>query len=110
MKDQPHGDVFDNPVKVGDFVLYAASLGRSPILKVGLVLELRNQKGGYPERELHKISVRTAERVGARPWVRDGYVWELQKKGSPITLEFTNRMVRVAPKTIPAAVRKMLKA
>lgn len=111
MKDNPHGDVFNNPISVGDFVLYAASLGRSPILKVGLVLELRTKKHDfYEDRIAYKVSVRTAERVGMRPWVAGQYQWELQKKGSPITLEFTNRMVRVSPKTIPAAVRKLLKA
>lgn len=108
MRDDPHGDVFNNPINVGDFVLYAATLDRSPILKVGFVLELRSNAGGHPERVVHKISVRTAERTA---YVRVGekYQWELQKNGSPVTLEFSNRLVRVSSRSIPAAVRKLLK-
>ena len=42
-----------------------------------------------------------------REW--DNYEWKLQKKGSPITLEFTERMVKVNPKVIPKALRDLLK-
>ena len=110
MKDNPHTDVFQNPIKVGDYVLYAASLGRSPILKVGLVLELRAKRDDLFNRVSHKVSVRTAERVGTYRKGPGTYEWSLQKKGSPITLEFTSRLVRVSPKIIPVEVRAMLKA
>ena len=109
MLETPHCDVFNNPIKVGDFVIYAASLGRCPILKVALILELRTQKHSYRDEFIYKVSVRTAHRHGFCRLGPEHYKWELQKKGSPITLEFTNRMVKVFPKTVPAEVRKLFK-
>lgn len=110
MKDTPHADVFNNQIKVGDFVIYAASLGRCSILKVAIVLELREKKYSYYKDEVaYKVSVRTAHREGDWKKGRDHYKWTLQKKGSPITLEFTERMVKVDPKTLPLEVRNLLK-
>ena len=109
MIDTPHSDVFNNQLKVGDFVIYAASLGRSPILKVAIILELKSKKHSYRDEITYKVSVKTAHRVGTYLKGRDTYEWSLQKNGSPITLEFTNRMVKVSPKTLPAEVRSLLK-
>lgn len=112
IKDKPHCDVFGNPLAVGDFVIYAAALGRSSILKVAIILELREVKK-WNDRVAYKVSTRTAERSsvykpGNRPW--DGtYEWKLQKDGKKIVLEFTERMVRVDPATLPKQVRKLLK-
>ncbi|KKK60700.1 hypothetical protein LCGC14_3021720, partial [marine sediment metagenome] len=106
-------DVFGNKIEVGDFVIYAASLDRSAILKVGVVLELRHQpvtSDSYMGQEKNKVSVRTVERVSIyKKRTYDEFEWKLQKNGSPLTLEFTERMVRVAPKTIPSKVRALLK-
>lgn len=110
MQDTPHADVFNNQIKVGDFVIYAASLGRSPILKVAIILELRTLEPKWHDQIQYKVSVRTAERVNI--YNREDpntYKWSLQKKGSPITLEFTDRMVKVSTKKLPIEVRALLK-
>ena len=112
MQNTPHTDVFNNPLKPGDYVIYAASLGRSPILKVALILELRTKDRPYFRHpsKLYKVSVRTAHRVGVYSKLLDEYDWELQKKGSPITLEFTSRLLKVPAKSIPVKIRRLLKA
>jgi len=113
MKDDKHCDVFGTPLKVGDYVIYAANLDRSAILKVAVILELRSIPKGWGTPPIaYKVSTRTAERSMTRdPKTRewDNYEWKLQKKGSPITLEFTERMVKVNPKVIPKALRDLLK-
>lgn len=90
-------------------MIYAASLGRCSILKVAIILELRTLEPKWQNRIQHKVSVRTAERDGDYRKGPDHYKWSLQKRGSPITLEFTNRMVKVSPRNLPTEVRKLLK-
>lgn len=114
VKDKPHCDVFGNQIEVADFVIYAAALGRSPILKVGVVTELRNVETVW-HRTAHKVCVVTAHRKTMRN-PKTGYYdddelyeWVLQKEGRHVVLEFTERMVKVQPKSIPKEVREMLK-
>lgn len=97
-------DIAGQVIKPGDTVLYASLWDRSATLKYGRVTRLcgREDQGLYGKRkEVPTIRVVTVD----RDW--DGK-WEIQKKGTEVTLMFLDRMLVVFPAQVPAEVVRLL--
>lgn len=86
----PEGDWEDfigQKMKVGDYIIYAAAAGRSAILKYGRLTKLifsGDSHGGLADFAVQAVTL--------DDW---GTHTTVQKKGAPVTLTFTNRMVVV---------------
>ena len=103
-------DLNDTKIEVGSFVAYAASWGRCPVLKYGIVtrLESRKENAWYKEsKENPTLRVLTVDRN--EKW-KDGkkisVEWELQKKGKEVTLSFLDRLLVVT--SVPLGAKKVL--
>ncbi len=116
-------DLAGTAIKIGDYIVYAASWGRCPILKYGRVVgfgekeETSYVRAGteleFVTRVELKIKAVTVDRSldvrqsnGA--WL---YKWELQnakRKNTSVTLSFTDRMLVVPSHMVPAQACKVL--
>ena len=115
MADLEYKDLAGNSIAAGDFIVYAASLGRCPILKYGIVTRLETRKEAYVigrERDnTPTIRVITAEKVWR--WTgpdrtRHEIVWSLQKKGGEVALAFLDRMLVVSVLNVPVGASDIL--
>lgn len=104
-------DLADNEVKIGNFVAYAASLGRCPILKYGIVtrLEVRDNRYDYMgPKQVPTLRVLTVEKDDH--FTQGGKFvdrrWMLQKKGGEMALGFLDRLIVVDK--VPPMVKKIL--
>ena len=95
-----HLDFIDQTMKDGDYILYAAAAGRSAILKYGRITKLM-----YSGRDRDGMADFAVQAVTLDDW---GTRVEVQKKGAPVTLTFTNRMVVVYG--VPTKFREPLDA
>ena len=98
-----HCDIRGTYIVPGDFIVYAALMGRSPVLKYGIVTRLaeRDQKWSVANPVIPVLKVITAD-YGYRG------EWGLQKKGAEITLGFVNRIFVVRGIDVPGEVEDML--
>ena len=89
-----HVDISGNEIKVGSYIAYAALWDRSATLKFGKVTELavRKPRYGGMDPEVNTLRAVTVD----RGW---NNVWEVQNKGKPITLGFTDRLI-VIPESL----------
>lgn len=103
-----HRDLAGVEVKIGSYVAYAASLGRCPILKYGVVTRLAERKDTWNEDMRPTIRVITVERDERFTGVGKpkGISWEIQKKGQEIALGFLERLIVVT--ILPDAAKKIL--
>lgn len=101
-----HTDLAGRPIEVGSYIVYAALLGRSAVLKYGKVVALiegnDSWRGATPKVQAvtvdASINYKTQEIMG----------FNVQNKGRPITLSFTERMVVVDQAQIPVSALRAL--
>lgn len=111
-----HKDFLGEPIKEGDFIAYTALWDRSPILKFGVVVRLKERENTQDYESGKRVSAATigiisADRVTWNGFKRlDKYVWELQKDGKEITLGFCDRCIVVERRRVPVDVRDLLDA
>lgn len=95
-------DLAGNQILTGDFIVYAAIVGRSPILKYGVVTRLEQRVWTYGNKEaVPTLRVITVE----KDWNND---WILQKKGGEIALAYLDRMLTVNPFHLPPVAASIL--
>lgn len=85
-------DVTNKTIKVGDYIVYATTSGRSPVLKFGKIAEIIEES----------ILAKT---VNHSSWDNK---WEIQKDGRPVPLSFPNRMIVIPVESIPKPALKLL--
>ncbi len=108
-----HEDLAGNPIKVGDYVAYAALWSRSATLKYGRVLALTETKvPSYGSEKAPKVQVVTVDRSWDDSWEIQGGGWENKDpaKAKLVTLGFVDRMLVVTKAQIPDDARKLLDA
>lgn len=100
-------DIADNRISVGDTVAYAASWGRCPTLKYGLVVRLAereskhwNKKGMEPTIRVVTVDRTTIMVAGVRE-----ETWVLQKDGKEVALAFLDRLLVVPHTHVPQKVK-----
>ena len=95
-------DLAGQPIKPGGIVVYAALWSRSAMLKYGRVTRLCSRGGQYEgQGTVSPIRVVTVDR-------NRNDAWEIQKKGTEITLMFLDRMLVVPPALVPPEVFRLL--
>jgi len=100
MSNAERRDLAGNEIKLGNYVAYAASWSRSPILKYGIVTRLAERKHRYwpTDSETGKstpsIGVLTVDRDFKKQW-------EIQREGKEIVLGFLDRLLVVSPQQVP---------
>ena len=106
-------DMFDNPIKVGDYIVYAALADRSGVLRAGQVIELTYDKSrsSWSDGPL-------TPKVRAKSWNNfqaENYEWkgtervELPRKSGrqkDVTLGFLDRLIVVPESQIPLFIKK----
>lgn len=100
-----HLDVSGREIQTGDYILYAASLGRCPVLRYARVedkYEIENPRSYQRDRILYKLKVRSVSQYSY------GTPWKLLNTGSLITLAFCDRIVVVPTDSVPADVVAVL--
>lgn len=94
-------DCFGRNMGVGDFVVYAATAGRSATLRAGRVVALSQSKGfgsnGAPTVKLLTVT---------KGW-RGG--WSIQNGGSPVTILMLRNLCGVPAETLPPEILTLLK-
>lgn len=103
-----HYDLADIQIRVGNFVVYAASWGRCPVLKYGIVTRLAERKDWRKEDELTP-TIRVISVDRSPIWINGknmGFKWELQKDGQEIALGFMDRLLVVD--TLPTMAKRVL--
>jgi hypothetical protein len=98
---QQHVDVTDRELKVDDLIVYSAADGRSSVLRFGIIVALRPAKVGRYGNE----TTAKCQAIAVRNWFGDG--WEILNNGSPITLDFSERIMVV--NRVPDGVAEMLR-
>lgn len=93
-------DVGGNDIKVGDYFVYAALLGRSAVLKYGRVTDLIENRTVFGRGRVLAITVEYS------PFTN---TFCLQKEGKPIPLHFPNRMCIIPLGIIPVEVYMLLR-
>ena len=108
-----HEDIAGNPIKEGDYVLYAALWSRSATLKYGRVIKLTMAKSpDWRGESPPKVQVVTVDRGWDDKWEIQGGGWENKdpEKAKLVTLGFVDRMMVVTKAQIPEDARKLLDA
>lgn len=73
MTDEPHLDDLDHPFRVGDYVTYAVTSGRSAVLKYGRIVKMTHQDPSYGGKQrMAKIQMVTAHTGWDRDWKIQG--------------------------------------
>ncbi len=94
-------DLAGYEIKPGFLIVYAATLGRSPVLKYGIVTRLEQTK---PDNYGNRPQSPTIRAITVdRSW---GKKWELQKKGREVALSFLDRLLVVD--SIPEQAKEIL--
>lgn len=102
-----HYDLADVRIDEGSFVAYAASWGRCPVLKYGIVTRLAERKDWRSDDPIPTIRVISVDRN--EKWDQGkklGVAWEVQKKGQEMALGFLDRLLVVT--TLPAGAKAAL--
>ena len=77
-------DKFSQPIKEGDFIVYATQQYRSSYLKIGLILEIRDDKG------VKVMGCSSSDELQTKPTFIQGY-----------------QIMKVPLETVPEAVRNL---
>lgn len=98
-------DKIGQEIKPGSYIVYAHSLGRSPGLRVGIVVSEPIHYGpgelkSWEEYDQYRIKVRGVD--GEWEWKEP----QLLSRNS--TLQFPSRIVVIEPETLPDAVKELL--
>lgn len=108
MGDLEYKDLADQPIAVGDYVVYSAAAGRSAVMKMGQVVALGKRKGHeYRQPGWERVDTvhPTLKVVSVDAWRGDSS-WRnaLQNKGRPVTLGFLDRVLVVT--NVPALAER----
>lgn len=113
MPEHTHIDVVGNKIREGSFVAYSASIGRSAILKFGIVTRLAERDvahSGYDDDTRYTVRLITVDRHDKQ--INDDGTrgtWKLQNKGNEITASYMDRLLVVsASHQLPPGVRELL--
>ncbi len=105
-----YNDVTGKLITSGDWIIYAASAGRSAILKFGVVTSLGTVKEAYSsdlEKCVKAITLDYWE--GGRLYVEDGGFC-LQNNGKSVRLTFSERIVVIPADRVPEHALRLLRA
>lgn len=105
-----HRDLTGTPLRVGDYFAYAAAAGRSAVLKLGRVTELR-ENGSLKALTVDFWPGQEAFWWDMRLNIYDpeaGGRWELQYNGRGVTLSQLHRLLVIPAERVPAAARVLL--
>jgi len=99
-------DLAGNPLDVGFFIVYAATWGRSSVLKYGIITRrtFAPPSNYRVEPNTPKIGVITVDRCS---W-KDPEVWEVQKNGQEQILGYLDRMLAIDSNQLPIGARTIL--
>jgi len=99
-------DLAGNPLDVGFFIVYAATWGRSSVLKYGIITRrTSSQPCNYQARiNTPKIGVITVDRC---PY-KGNTNWEVQKNGQEQILGYLDRMLAIDSNQIPTGAKVAL--
>ena len=92
-------DLAGNPLDVGFFIVYAATWGRSSVLKYGIIT-----RRTFAMMLAYKIGVITVDRCS---W-KDPEVWEVQKNGQEQILGYLDRMLAIDSNQLPIGAKLAL--
>jgi len=99
-------DLAGNPLDVGFFIVYAATWGRSSVLKYGIITRrtFAPPSNYRVEPNTPKIGVITVDRCS---W-KDPEVWEVQKNGQEQILGYLDHMLAIDSNQLPIGARTIL--
>ena len=106
--DLQYRDMFGQPIKVGDYIVYGAVDGRSGTLRAGHVVALLASKprfDGDDEPLMPKIRVRSWSNFRSRPFAGLHGDTKTTGRQKDVVLGFLDRLVVVDPKTISEKIK-----
>lgn len=97
-------------IREGDFIVYAALLGRCACVRYGLVTRLvePKKKSEWDRSKTKPIRVVAVQDEYQHNIDRGKPPWSLLNEGKEISLGFPDRLVVMEPKQVPVAVRSLL--
>jgi len=98
-----YDDRAGNPIRVGDYIVYAALWDRSATLKFGRVTELTTRKEEDWKTHTKEPTVKA---VSVDLWFDKGH--KLQNDGHPVTLAFFDRILSIEGYMVPGDAKKLL--
>lgn len=105
-----YADVTATPINAGDFIIYAASAGRSAILKFGVVTSLGTRKEPYSD-DLEKcVNAITLDYWASGNLYTEDGGFCLQNNGKPVRLTFSERIIVIPAERIPEHAMRLVRA
>jgi hypothetical protein len=105
-------DMFRREIKIGDYIVYGGSAGRSAVLRAGLVIELTCSKGKQWDGRTQtsdyepKIRIKSWNNYRAERSYKSGA--EASGRQKDVTLGFLDRLIVVHPDTVSDKVKRDL--